>query len=52
MLDKCTINKIKIGTIARNKSELVLLKKLGVDYVVYQNDTGILNEFLQEVVKY
>ena len=38
--------KIKVGSIARNKEEIKLLQKYGFQFIVYQNDTGIINETL------
>ena len=49
MKEKCSYYNIKVGTIARNNNELQLLKSLNIDYIVYQNDTGILNEALNKI---
>ena len=45
----CKKYKIKTGTIARNKSEIKKLKKIKIDYIVYQNDTGIIKEAFEDL---
>jgi len=46
IITTCKKQKIKVGSIARNKEEIKLLKKYGFEFIVYQNDTGIINETL------
>jgi len=46
----CKRQKIKVGSIARNKEEIKLLKKYGFQFIVYQNDTGIVNETLSNIL--
>jgi 4-hydroxy-2-oxoheptanedioate aldolase len=47
----CNKYKIKVGSIARDKKEIMLLKKNGFNFIVYQNDTGILSETLDSIKK-
>jgi 4-hydroxy-2-oxoheptanedioate aldolase len=47
----CKKNKIKIGSIARNRKEIKMLKNYGFDFIVYQNDTGIISEALFNILK-
>lgn len=35
---------IQVGTIARTKSDIALLEKMGVKYIVYLNDLGIVRD--------
>lgn len=38
----CKKKKILVGSIARNPSEIKFLKKIGINFICYQNDTGII----------
>lgn len=40
----CKKKRIMIGSIARNQDEVNFLKKMGISFVCYQNDTGIIQE--------
>ena len=40
---------ISVGTIARTKKDLEILNNMGVTYIVYLNDLGILNEAMNEI---
>lgn len=51
LINICKRNKIKIGTIARTKGEIKKLKNLKIDYIVYQNDTGIISEAFNQLSK-
>lgn len=50
VIDTCNKFKIRVGTIARTKQEIVMLKKYGVNDICYQNDTGIFNEALKKLL--
>ena len=40
---------ISVGTIARTKRDIDILNNMGVTYIVYLNDLGILNEAMNEI---
>ena len=44
--------KIRIGSIARNINEInFFLKKMGINFICYQNDTGIIHEAFDYIKK-
>ncbi len=45
----CRRKKIKIGSIARNSKEVSFLKKIGINFICYQNDTGIIQESFNNI---
>lgn len=45
----CKKNFIKVGSIARNQKEIQLLKKLGINFICYQNDTGIIYDAFNKI---
>lgn len=49
MVTKASKAEIAIGTIARNKDEISLLKQAGVQYIVYLNDLGIVSEAINNL---
>jgi 2-keto-3-deoxy-L-rhamnonate aldolase RhmA len=51
IINTCKKNKIQVGSIARSKKEIFLLKKYGFQLIVYQNDTGIFSEALANISK-
>ena len=51
LINICKKNKIKTGTIARTKKEIIKLKDLKIDYIVFQNDTGIISEAFSQLSK-
>lgn len=42
IISKSKAEGISVGTIARSKEEILQLKKMGVEYIVYLNDLGII----------
>lgn len=46
----CEKYNIKVGSIAREKKEIKLLKKNGFQFVVYQNDTGIIKNSITNIL--
>lgn len=51
IITTCKKNKIKVGSIARNRKEIAMLKSYGFDFIVYQNDTGIISDALLYILK-
>ena len=49
IINSCKRKKIKVGSIARNLKEVSLLKKYGFEFIVYQNDTGIISEAIKNI---
>ena len=49
IINSCKRKKIKVGSIARNLKEVSLLKKYGFEFIVYQNDTGIISEAIENI---
>jgi len=47
----CNKKKIKVGSIARNFQEIKFLKKMGISFICYQNDTGIIHEVFDRIKK-
>ena len=47
----CNKKKIKVGSIARNFQEIKFLKKMGISFICYQNDTGIIHETFSHIKK-
>tara|TARA_A100001011_G_scaffold394757_1_gene487920 strand:+ start:1689 stop:2417 length:729 start_codon:yes stop_codon:yes gene_type:complete len=47
----CKKKKIKVGSIARNFQEIKFLKKMGITFICYQNDTGIIHEVFNQIKK-
>ena len=47
----CKNHKIRVGSIARNYNEIKFLKKLGINFICYQNDTGIIHEIFSHIKK-
>ncbi len=48
----CKKSRIKVGSIARNIKEIKILKKIGFNFIVYQNDSGIFTEALLSIKKH
>ena len=46
----CKKYNIKVGSIARETNEIKLLKKYGFQFIVYQNDTGILKDTISNIL--
>mgnify|MGYP006079490333 CR=1 FL=1 len=44
IISACKEKGISVGTIARNQNEIIKLEKMGVTYIVYLNDLGIICE--------
>ena len=40
-----------VGSIARNVNEIKFLKNLGLKFICYQNDTGIIHEAFKIIRK-
>jgi len=51
IIQTCNKKKIKVGSIARNFQEIKFLKKLGINFICYQNDTGIIHETFDRIKK-
>lgn len=49
VINLATNSNIEVGTIARNKKDMKILEKMGVTYIVYLNDLGILHDAVQEI---
>ena len=49
MVEKASEGGISVGTIARSKDEISILKKAGVEYIVYMNDLGIISEAVVDI---
>ena len=47
----CNKKKIRVGSIARNFQEVQFLKKMGINFICYQNDTGIIHETFNRIKK-
>ena len=47
----CNKKKIMVGSIARNVNEIKFLKNLGLKFICYQNDTGIIHEAFKIIRK-
>jgi 2-keto-3-deoxy-L-rhamnonate aldolase RhmA len=47
----CNKKKIRVGSIARNLQEIKFLKKIGINFICYQNDTGIIHEAFNHIKK-
>ena len=47
----CNKKNIKVGSIARNFDEIKLLKKIGINFICYQNDTGIIYNAFSKIKK-
>jgi 4-hydroxy-2-oxoheptanedioate aldolase len=45
----CKKKDIRVGSIARNFDEIKLLKKIGINFICYQNDTGIINNAFSKI---
>ena len=45
----CTKKKIMVGSIARNFYEIKLLKNLGIKFICFQNDTGIIHSAFNQI---
>lgn len=48
----CNKKNIKVGSIARNFDEIKLLKKIGINFICYQNDTGIIYNAFSKIKKF
>jgi 2-keto-3-deoxy-L-rhamnonate aldolase RhmA len=48
----CKTFDVNVGTIARTHKEISILKELGVKYIVFQNDVGILKSGLDKIATY
>ena len=46
---KCKKKGINVGSIARNSKEIKILKKIGINFICYQNDTGIINQAFSKI---
>jgi 2-keto-3-deoxy-L-rhamnonate aldolase RhmA len=44
IVNVCKKKGIRVGSIARNLNEIKFLKKMGINFICYQNDTGIIHE--------
>ena len=51
IINICKKNKIKIGSIARSSDEIKFLNKIGINFICYQNDTGIIHEAFKTIKK-
>ncbi len=51
IIQTCNKKKIKVGSIARNFQEIKFLKKMGISFICYQNDTGIIHETFSHIKK-
>ena len=51
IVKECKKKKIRIGSIARNINEINFLKKMGINFICYQNDTGIIHEAFDYIKK-
>jgi 2-keto-3-deoxy-L-rhamnonate aldolase RhmA len=49
VIEKVGEKGIQVGTIARTKKDLERLKKMGVTYIVYLNDLGIIRDAVKEL---
>jgi len=49
VISEANKNNISVGTIARTKRDIEILNKMGVSYIVYLNDLGILNDAIKEI---
>ena len=47
----CKKKRIRVGSIARNLDEVKFLKKIGINFICYQNDTGIIYEAFNQFKK-
>ena len=47
----CKKKNIRVGSIARNFDEIKLLKKIGINFICYQNDTGIIYNAFNKIKK-
>ena len=47
----CKKKHIRVGSIARNLDEVKFLKKIGINFICYQNDTGIIYEAFNQFKK-
>jgi len=47
----CKKKDIRVGSIARNSDEIKLLKRIGINFVCYQNDTGIIYNAFSKIKK-
>ena len=49
IVGKCSLADVKVGTIANSGADIKMLKDLGIEYIVYLNDTGILSESVRKI---
>jgi 4-hydroxy-2-oxoheptanedioate aldolase len=49
IVDVCKKKNIKVGSIARDLKEISFLKKMGINFICYQNDTGIIHEAFSQI---
>ena len=47
----CKKKDIRVGSIARNLDEIKLLKRIGINFICYQNDTGIIYNAFSKIKK-
>ena len=47
----CKKRNIRVGSIARNFKEINFLKKMGINFICFQNDTGIIHEAFNRIKK-
>ena len=50
IVSNCSEHSVKVGTIAREKSDIKILENAGVDYIVYKNDTEIFIDGLKNAL--
>ena len=50
IVSNCSEYSVKVGTIAREKSDIKILENAGVDYIVYKNDTEIFIDGLKNAL--
>lgn len=48
----CKKNRVRVGTIARDFTEISFLKKIGINFICFQNDTGIIHEAFEKINKH
>jgi 4-hydroxy-2-oxoheptanedioate aldolase len=50
IVSKCREHSVKVGTIARQIDDIATLREIGVDYIVYKNDTEIFIDGLNNAL--
>ena len=49
LVEKCRDHDVAVGTIATNSEEIDTLREIGVNYIVYLNDTGIFSNAISSL---